>query len=138
MVPMIYLITIFILFLLLLIINAFAIVGFHLATGEGMILNFIRKLLEEKTEKAYAETYNPPVFIGMVVVPRKIPKRITKPLYDCPTCMASLHSIYVYWGAYFLLKHYQFDIELLTMICAYPVYILALSAMATIVYNQTE
>lgn len=56
----------------LLIINALAIIGFHIATEEGMILSFIEPLT------------------GWM------PEKLLKPLYTCPYCMSSVHSTYVF------------------------------------------
>ena len=102
-----------ILILITLLINAFAIVGFHLATEKGMILHFIREWCV------------------------MLPESIQKPLYDCPTCMASLHSIYVYWLAYFILNDTQY-IPFQWAFMVYPVYILALAGLATIVNNKVQ
>lgn len=56
--------------LVILLLNAFLIAGLHIACWEGMIFGFIDN-------------------IGL-------PAWIAKPLYDCPTCMASIHSTYTY------------------------------------------
>lgn len=52
------------------------IVGMHLSTHEGEINSWVDKLFGN------------------------LPEWIKKPLYDCPTCMASVHSTYVYWYIY--------------------------------------
>lgn len=53
------------------------------------------------------------------------PSWLRKPLYDCPRCMASIHSTYVY---------FLFGQELIY----YPVYILMLSGMIEIVVRKFE
>ena len=55
-----------------LIINSFICIGFNIATEPGMILNWIEKLLE------------------------KAPLWLQKPIYLCPMCMASVHSLWVF------------------------------------------
>ena len=84
-------------FVLLLIVNAFAILGFYEATQPNMILWYFKK----KT--------------------KKLPVWVRKPLYDCPTCMASLHSTYIYFG------FYGFHLEL---IGNYIIYVFALAGLS--------
>lgn len=48
----------------------------------------------------------------------------SKPIITCPVCMASLHSIYIYWLV--------FELNLLNLIC-YPFYILFLSGMINVI-----
>lgn len=55
-------------FILTLILNSFYVYGLWYSMGEGMILQPIVKYL------------------------KKAPKAIHKPLFDCPICMASIHS----------------------------------------------
>lgn len=99
----------------LLVVNGFSIVGFYLAAQEGMVLGFIRKYLD----KYLSEKWRMPV-------------------YDCPTCMASLHSIYFYWGAYLLLTSFGYHINIYVALLVYPAYITALAAISTIIYNHTQ
>jgi hypothetical protein len=87
-------------FLVIALVNAFIINGIHLSTYEGMINAWIPRLL------------------------KNTPEWVQKPLYDCPTCMASVHSTYIFWAAY------PFTLESLIL---YPFYILALAAMATVI-----
>jgi hypothetical protein len=101
-------------FILLMVINAFVIYGFHLATAEGMILHIIEQATDD------------------------MPLWIQKPLHACPTCMASVHSVYVYWTSIVIMDLYVMDVNYLLALIAYPIYILGLSAMATIVYNYAE
>lgn len=90
----------------LLLFNALYIVGFHLATGEEMILN------------------KPALWIE-----QKIPYWMTKPLFNCPTCMASVHSIIPYWYGQ------SFTME---AVIVYIGYVCALAGLSTILARQTE
>lgn len=63
----------------------------------------------------------------------KLGKFWTKPVCDCPPCMASLHSIYVFWPL--VIYFYGFHpIELVI----YPIYVGALCATNWIVINVIE
>lgn len=84
---------------LLLLINAFLIIGFSLSTDENMLLHWVRRIGD-----------------------KFIPEFWRKPIYDCPTCMASLHSIY----PYFLINGFSRETVLF-----YPVYILSLAGLTT-------
>lgn len=86
--------------ILILILNALFIVGFHQTTREGEINNWVDSLLW------------------------KLPEWVKKPLYDCPTCCASVHSTYIYW--------YNYDWNL-NNILIYIVYVFALSALGTVI-----
>lgn len=86
--------------ILLLILNSFFIVGFHLTTREGEINQWVDNLLW------------------------KAPEWIKKPLYDCPTCCASVHSTYIYW------YNYECNKE---NILVYIVYVFALAALNTLI-----
>lgn len=57
----------------MLMINANAIIGFYTATRKGMLLDFIPKW-----------SYS-------------LPEKLKMPLFDCPMCMASVHSLYVFF-----------------------------------------
>ena len=83
-------------FIITLIVNSLFIIGIHQSTKQGMILNFVTK--------------------------NKLPYWLKKPLYACPTCMASIHS-YVY------LVFYSLTVDQLKFI---PVYILALAGLNTL------
>lgn len=78
------------------ILNALAIIGLHLATGDEMILDKPARYLEVK-----------------------LPYWMTKPLFNCPTCMASV------WGTVYYIAFQPSNI------LHYPVYILGLAAIAT-------
>lgn len=51
----------------------------------------------------------------------------SKPFYSCCTCMASIHSTYIYWAI--------FDFSLYNLI-QYLIYILLLAGMCTIIANK--
>lgn len=91
--------------LLLMLLNALAIVGICLAFGNGMIFDRIGRWIESKVH------YN-----------------LTMPLFNCPTCMASIHSVLPFWMTY------EFGLNTLLL---YIVYVPALSALSTWAYNQT-
>lgn len=104
--------------LLIALLNAFVIIGFYLAT-------------QYETEKDYYENTKRIKdkmilwFIGYYG-DKYLPKLLRKPLYDCIPCMASIHSVYVYW--------LFMDWTLLNLY-AYPIYILALSGITFFIYN---
>lgn len=91
--------------LILLILNSFFIVGFHITTQEGEINSWVDNLL----------------FAA--------PEWVKKPLYSCPTCMSSLHSIYIFW------YNYEFN---QANILLYIVYVFALCALNTLVNAAIE
>lgn len=84
-----------IILILHIILNAAAIIGLHYATREGMILSFMADSLDRYSHY------------------------LTMPLYNCPTCMASI------WGTVYFLAYQPAGWHY------YPVYILATSATAT-------
>lgn len=90
----------------LLIINALYIVGLHLATGDEMIFS------------------KPALWIET-----KVPYWVTKPLFNCPTCMASVHSIVPYW----YMTEFSIDNAII-----YVVYVFALAGLSTILARLTE
>ena len=59
----------------------------------------------------------------------------SKPIITCPTCMASLHSIYFYW---LLVYPYAFNSNLIQSICVYPLYILALAGLNSYITSKTN
>lgn len=59
----------------------------------------------------------------------------SKPIITCPTCMASLHSTYFYWLIVFPLS---FNSEILPALVIYPMYILALAGLNTILISKTN
>lgn len=93
-------------FTLLLLINALAIIGIYLATGEDMILSRPAMWLEYR-----------------------LPEFWLKPVFGCPTCMASLHSILPFW-----LTH---DLTWQNGLW-YLIYIPALATLATIITRKVE
>lgn len=90
--------------LLLMVLNALVIVGFYLSTGNDMIFEKPARWIETK-----------------------ISYTLTKPLFNCPTCMASVHSILPFW-----LCH---DFSYANMV-TYLFYIPALSAVSTFFSNK--
>lgn len=90
--------------LLLMVINALAIIGIYLSFGEGMIFRRLGLWIEKKVH------YD-----------------LTKPLFNCPTCMASIHSIIPFWMTYE--PCYQSAI-------LYIIYIPALSSLSTWLSKQ--
>ena len=93
-------------FILLLFINALAIVGIFLAFGKEMIFESVGIWVEKRVN--YSLTY---------------------PFYNCPTCMASIHSIIPYW--YF----HDMTTDNLLM---YIIYVPALSTVATWMAKMIE
>jgi hypothetical protein len=88
---------------IILVLNAFLIAGFHMACWEGMIFGRIQHL--------------------------NLPAWIAKPLYDCCTCMASVHSTYVY--------------AMLVYYCAFPLwgwflYVPTLAGISTLVWKLID
>ena len=90
--------------LLLMIVNALAIIGIYLAFGEGMIFRRVGLWVE-----------------------KNIHYDLTKPLFNCPTCMASIHSVIPFWMTYEISED---------TILLYIIYIPALSALSTWLSKQ--
>lgn len=86
------------------ILNALYIFGLKAAMGDGMILGFIPKKLD------------------------KLPEWLKMPLFDCPICMASVHSYigFVYMGA---------SIETLLIM---PFYIVMLAGLNWFIMNLLD
>jgi len=107
-----------------LLLNALLIVGLHVATYHGNILGFLRDPSEYDEGLGFSRN-------GTIKKPHwnTLPDWLKKPLYDCPTCMASVHSTYFYW--YFV----PFSG---TTLLEYPFYIVCLSGLATYIYRQIE
>lgn len=93
-------------FILLLFINALAIVGIFLSFGKNMIFERVGIWIE-----------------------KRVPEELTFPFYNCPTCMASIHSIIPYW--YF----HDMTTDNLLM---YIIYVPALSTVATWMAKMIE
>lgn len=91
--------------LLLMLINALAIIGIYLSFGEGMIFRGLGLWIE-----------------------KKIHYDLTKPLFNCPTCMASIHSILPYWCSYDFNAH---------NVVIYVFYVAGLSALSTFIANNS-
>jgi len=91
--------------ILLLIFNSLFIIGFHLSTQEGEVNAWVDNLCHN------------------------LPEYIKKPLYDCPTCMASVHSTYIYW--------YNYELNLHNAL-VYIIYVFGLSALNTLINSCIE
>lgn len=90
---------------LLLFLNSLSIVGFHLTTQDGEINSWVSNLLDNA------------------------PEWVKKPLYACPTCCASVHSIYIYWYNYDWNTH---------NVLVYIIYVFGLSALNTLINTAIE
>jgi len=89
--------------LILMLFNALMIVGIYLSTGNDMIFERPARWIEGN-----------------------INYTLTKPLFNCPTCMASVHSVLPYW----YMTQYNTDALII-----YLMYIPALAAMSTYIAN---
>lgn len=99
--------------------NAFLIIGFSLSTDFEYDENEINIATKKKGVKKDSRMILWWVrYYGDMV----LSKFWRKPVYDCPTCMASLHSIY----PYFLMNGFTTESLLF-----YPVYILSLAGLTT-------
>lgn len=58
---------------------------------------------------------------------RKFPKWTTNPIYGCILCMASFHSIYIYW--------FMYDFTIYNAVI-YLFYIFALSGLNSLIYAK--
>lgn len=106
-------------------VNAFIIIGWNRATMfeyERGVVNFVGdepKVDEESKMALWKLRYWAIQNFG---------EFWSKPLFTCPTCMASVHSTYVYWA-------YQ---PLTTdSILLYPLYILFLAGVTTFINNHS-
>ena len=92
--------------LLLMLFNALYIVGFYLACGNDMVFDRPARWIE-----------------------KHIKYWMTMPIFNCPTCMASLHSIVPYWMSYEVCQD---------SVLIYVIYVFALSTVATLIANKVE
>jgi hypothetical protein len=99
------------LYFLILIVNSFAIVGIHKITREGMIFGWVQDI--------------------------QLPEMIQKPLFDCPTCMASIHSIVPFWFTTYLITGVTEEIVVVSVV-AYIYYALALVCVSTLMNRLFE
>lgn len=90
--------------LILLLINALAIVGIYLSFGQGMVFRSLGLWIEKRV------SYN-----------------LTMPFFNCPTCMASVHSIIPFW--------YNNELNMDSLI-TYIIYVPALAALSTWMANK--
>lgn len=90
--------------LILLLINALAIIGIYLSFGQDMIFRKLGLWIEARIN------YN-----------------LTKSLFNCPTCMASIHSIIPFW--------YNNEVNMDSLI-TYIIYVPALAALSTWLANK--
>jgi hypothetical protein len=100
--------------LVLMLVNSLFICGLHISVcWDGMILAGAKKRLDT------------------------MPAWIKKPLYDCPVCMASVHSTYFFWLAgdcYFC-----WDIgPTAYWITLYAGYVVALAGLNALIYRHIE
>lgn len=89
---------------LLLVVNSLSILGFHFASYDGNALSFFRKVIPDDNVWS-------------------------KPLYSCPRCMASFHSLYIYpllWNT----------MEAGFFFGLFPGYVLALSGLTYLIYEK--
>jgi hypothetical protein len=84
-------------------VNSLVVLGFFWASEEQMLLSFLRKI--------------------------KLPYSIRKPLYDCPTCMSSFHSVLPFW----LVMPFEWQ-----SLAIYPFYILIVAAITTIIKAKVD
>ncbi len=117
-------------FILLGLVNCAVIVGFHLAVQ----FQYFEPKAEIESD-VIDGTKNILWFIKWNG-DKYLPIWLRKPLYDCPRCMASLHSTYVYFtlGTLYLAP----QITTIQFIYLYPVYILMLSGMVEIIIRRFE
>jgi len=101
----------------LIIIGLYHVVNFEVEEGYG----YDQDTFEMKRE--YTKTHKMILWWVKYWGDKYINEFWSKSLYDCVVCMASVHSLYVYW--YF----YSFDLEALMI---YPFYILALAGLNSI------
>lgn len=92
--------------IVLLVVNALYCVGVWLATGEDMIL--------ERPELWLSE---------------RVPEFWLKPVFGCPTCMASLHSILPFW------LYSPFTVE---SVLLYIIYVPALATLNSLIAQRFD
>lgn len=63
----------------------------------------------------------------------RLPNFIKKPIFDCRTCMSSLHSTYFYWPAVLATNS-----DVLVSAALWPIYILILAGITTYVTISME
>lgn len=119
------------------VINVFTILGFYEAT--------LYDTRRQGYDIAGNETDSPtPYRVDFIIENKNIlswlklgtenwPYWIKKPLYDCTTCMASLHSVYVYWPVI-----YFTDISFVSAIYIYAIYILLTAGISNYVARSME
>jgi len=96
--------------LLLLIINALFIIGLYKVVDGGMLLDFVGDWIRGKTLYQQGKKW------------RKV---ISKPLIDCPPCMASV------WGTVFYIASNGFDLF-------WPVYLICLAGLVTLLMRAAN
>lgn len=92
--------------IVLLIVNSLYCVGLWLATGEDMILERPAMWLSER-----------------------VPEFWLKPVFGCPTCMASLHSILPFW------LYSPFTVE---SVLLYIIYVPALATLNSLIAQRFD
>jgi hypothetical protein len=120
-----------IVFALIIVANAFAIIGFHMACQyeseqtviDGYLCNGVKP---ESRMVFWRVGYYSDRWLGDFW---------SKPVYSCPTCMASLHGLLPFLITYYLLGCY--DGNVFIMILQYIFYTLSLSGVVTYVNART-
>ncbi len=103
----------------LLLINAFVIIGWNRATYfETEMENTYEVIISDSKMILWKLRYWFEYNFG---------EWAAKPFFSCTTCMASVHSIYVYWLFMPLTIH---------SLIIYPIYILSLAGLATYINNR--
>lgn len=95
--------------LILFFLNSFFIVGFHITTQEGEINHWVDNWLHN------------------------LPEWVKKQLYSCPTCMSSVHSVYIYWTYH--CWHHQINWH---TVLIYIVYVFGLACVNTLINLMIE
>lgn len=101
--------------LILLVLNSLYIIGLFAISQQGMIFHFLRKAFITSSPDDLEETYRLPY--------------VFKPLIGCPTCMASVHSTYFFWGVMPWNEH---------SLIIYPLYAIALAGLNALIHKYFD
>lgn len=113
-------------FIILLLINAFWILGFNRACSYELE-DICRYDDDLKPEQGIVPGSKNILWFVAYYGEKYLPWYLQKPLYDCPKCMGSLHSIYPYFIVY------GFSLESLLL---WPLYVISLSGLASFIDNH--